>query len=151
MIRITDTLGATGHVEVTVLEHGEIVHHDSVSNRITIGLDEHLARAINPNAATQLDSVEWWEVGIDDTAPQYSNEDLNDMVYSSDLVSVETDGTALEIVSFLDTTEANGHDLTEGGLRSENGSLFNHATYNQFSKTETREVIFDITLTFDSQ
>lgn len=119
-----------------------------VENTTTIELDEHRAQSLT--ASGSVDPVSGWEVGTGTAAPAYNDRDLTASVYTADVVSATSDGVNLNVSAFLDTTEANGNDLAEGGLRSQSGRLYNHATYTAITKTSNREIVYDVTLTFQT-
>lgn len=155
-VDVRDRAAARGRVTATVYEVREdgtreqVAQHTS-PNQILHGWDEQAIRVGATGGDAYVDESAGFKVGTDNTAPAYTNSDINNPVYTADLVSVTVDTNQLNVEAFLDTTEANGNDLVEGGLVSEGDTVYNHATYTAITKTENREVVYNITITQDSE
>ena len=147
--RLTDAEKAVTLQRVT--QKHNVGHRDRRSNTTCIALDEY--RVANLSEGKSADAkLANLAIGTGTTTPAYSNRDLNAREFVTDTTSFDAQGTDLVVRSFLDTSEGNdaSGDLTEVGLLLEDGSLANHSLITAVSKSSSRAVTFEVTLSFSA-
>lgn len=135
---------------------------ETVYNVTTDNLHEYFVDNLNPSQNTVKDNIEISFIGLGTdsaTGTKVSDNDLNNRVYEEQITNVANQGTKLLASTFVDSTEANGFNVNEVGLYSgdpanlSNSEVFllNHATFAAVTKTNTKTVTFDVTLSFSNQ
>jgi hypothetical protein len=121
------------------------------SNVTTQNLDEYRVSNLDPFDTANVNASHM-AFGIGTTTPQHSNTALNDEVYRTAVTESDQTGGDLDLVTFLDTGEANGNTLTEVGMFTDDaiagGMLLNHALITSVEKTNMKTVTTTVTLTF---
>jgi hypothetical protein len=125
-------------------ERDIVVHNTAVDELLELLVD-HLDPAQNSDKQpTHL------AVGDSATTPTVSNTSLNNRVGTFATSEDADQGKDLFTSTFLDSTQANGNDLKECGLKTaaSGGDLLNHATFSAVSKTQNNTLTIDVTLEF---
>lgn len=163
------TAVATDNVRISVFDLGEEAHRPRTQqaallrrgaleparvieerNTTCVGLDELRVDSLDEAQGAAETAVEC-AVGTDGaTLPAYNDRSLSNEVYRSDIASTEDQGTDLYTSTFLSTNEANGNDLAELGLYSSGDRLLNHSTFTAVTKTSSKAVTLEVTLSFSS-
>jgi hypothetical protein len=117
---------------------------------------DHLDREQSPSGR----AASYLAVGDDNaTSPAYDDTALNNEVYRTSVTDSNDDGTALELTTFLDSTEANGHTLREVGLFTADvgegadggdGLLLNHSLVDPVEKTSANALTITVRLTYSA-
>jgi len=126
-------------------------HH--ASNTTTVGLNELIPEVLHPGTTvSETASHLALGTGMSDTAS--GDRSLESEVYRVETTDDALNGTELYTSTLLDTSEANGNDLTEVGLvTSDTGGadrLLNHAPIGTIEKTANSTATIDVTLRFES-
>lgn len=92
-------------------------------------------------------------LGDSTSQPIKTNVALGNEVYRAQITEGARDGGNLETITFLDTNEANGNDLTELGLYTgptsdSEAKLVNHSLISSVSKTSSITATFAVDLLF---
>lgn len=147
--RSTETLGATGTVTVTSydVETGEQLSQQTVNNTPCIGWarwgSEQQQPTAQPDVPTRL------ALGTGTATPDYADEQVAGPAGTTDVAAVERPSESEVLVAaFLDSTELNGFTLTRMGVQTESGHLLNHAEIAPLSKTQSKVVNLQITLSY---
>ena len=123
---------------------------DHVSNITLSGMHEYFAQNLDDSQAVNK-SATHLAIGIDDTAPEQSNETLNNEVFRKQVTDYAQTGNELLCSTFIGSDEANGRTLTEVGLFAgpdPTDTMFNHALIADIIKNDSRTITIDITLSF---
>lgn len=120
-------------------------------NTTTIGLDRYRVANLD-GSQTDNEFCAQMAVGVGTEDPDYEDESLTAELGRTRIDSYDARQTRLFCSAFLDSEEANeGSDpLTEVGVISSTGRLFNHSLISPISKTAARTITVDVVFSFDT-
>lgn len=103
----------------------------STHNVTTQTLTQYNADDLNPEQSpTNLEATHL-ALGSDDTAPERSNETLNNEILRLSATDVIGESEGFDVVVFLDSATANGEHILEGGLVDDTeNALLNHTLWS---------------------
>lgn len=100
-------------------------HRVTEHNVLTKKYREHFAKAINPGEDAGSFEATQIAFGDDDTPASISDEGLKNEVYRRDIDQMNTTGTEFNTISLLTADEANGENIVEWALVTEDGRAIN--------------------------
>jgi hypothetical protein len=135
------------------------VDEDTVRNVTTDGLHEYFVDNLDPDQTGDATNLTASHLGLGTdggSGTATTDTDLNNRVFSTSVTDHADNDNELLASTFLDSTQANGHDLDELGLYTGDPAnltdndvlLLNHASFTQVTKDNSKTVTFDVTLQF---
>lgn len=122
---------------------------ESSSNTTCIELDELRVDTLK-QGAPECQPIAEMAVGTDNTTPAHGNRSLNTEYSRTDVTEFIDNGSSLTVQVFLSKTEGNASsDLVELGLYAADYFL-NHSLFTAITKTDSKAVLFEIDLSFDT-
>lgn len=124
-------------------------------NVTTIGMHEYFAENLNPDTGSLNLAADYLALGDDDTTPSSSNTSLNNEFFRKQTSSGNATSNSLQVDTLVGKSQANGSTIREVGLFTDtsggaNERMLNHAVIADIVKDNTREITFQITLTFNA-
>lgn len=128
----------------------EALRRVETHNVTCVGLHEGLAKSVDPET-NYSDEANKFVFGDDDSSFSSSDTSLNNKVGEVGISDTSLDLSSEEVTytTFVDSTELNGNTLSEIGIETSDGNLWNHADISpNISKTSSETVVAEIFLTF---
>lgn len=129
------------------------VHAETTSNITTTDLHELIVDLLHVGGGVDEEATHL-AVGDDDTTPAATDSQLSNEVFRVAVTDATPRGNELFTSTFLDSTEANGFDLSEVGLVTSplGGSdiLLNRSLISTIQKDSESTATIDVALEFDN-
>ena len=149
----------TQEEKLEVARQTEPEQYETIYNVTTDDLHKYFVRNLNPSDTSPSANIgaSWIALGTNGPGGSSSgDDDLNDRVYEQQVTDFSSNGTQLLCSSFIGSSDGGGYTFNELGLFSGNPAnidhddvfMLNHATFQNVEKSNTKTVIFDVTLTF---